>query len=41
MSKETAPVEISRKPEDVMGKLKSKKKLTKEDILIIQRGMGR
>jgi uncharacterized coiled-coil DUF342 family protein len=41
LSKETAPVEISRKPEDVMGKLKSKKKLTKEDILIIQRGMNR
>ena len=39
VSKETAPAAISRKPEDVMGKLKSKKKLTKEDILILQRGM--
>ena len=41
VSKEVAPVTVSRKPEDVMGKLKSKKKLTKEDILILQRGMGR
>jgi len=41
VSKETAPAAISRKPEDVMGKLKSKKKLTKEDILIMQRSMGR
>jgi uncharacterized coiled-coil DUF342 family protein len=39
VSKEVAPVTVSRKPEDVMGKLKSKKKLTKEDILILQRGM--
>jgi uncharacterized coiled-coil DUF342 family protein len=41
VSKETAPAAMSRKPEDVMGKLKSKKKLTKEDILIMQRSMGR
>jgi uncharacterized coiled-coil DUF342 family protein len=39
VSKEVAPVTVSRKPEDVMCKLKSKKKLTKEDILILQRGM--
>jgi len=43
MSKTTAPGQMQpvEKPEDVMGKLKSRKKLTKDDILLLQRGNRR